>query len=81
VRGRSTLTPESLTPGQLALLGIGTTLGIVAQTVALLPSLRAAGFSLRPRWDFRELGLRRVGGSRSGCCCSSSPTSWPTWSW
>jgi hypothetical protein len=60
VRGGDALTPESLTPGQLALLGVGTTLGIVAQTVALVPSLRAAGFSLRPRWDFRELGLRRV---------------------
>jgi putative peptidoglycan lipid II flippase len=60
VRGRGALTPESLTPGQLALLGIGTTLGIVAQTVALVPALRAAGFSLRPRWDFRALGLRRV---------------------
>jgi putative peptidoglycan lipid II flippase len=60
VRGRGALTPESLTAGQLALLGIGTTLGIVAQTVALVPSLRAAGFSLRPRWDFRALGLRRV---------------------
>jgi putative peptidoglycan lipid II flippase len=60
VRSGSALTPESLTPGQLALLGIGTTLGIVAQTVALVPSLRAAGFTLRPRWDFRALGLRRV---------------------
>ena len=60
VRGRGTLTPDSLTSGQLALLGIGTTLGIVAQTVALVPPLRAAGFSLRPRWDFRALGLRRV---------------------
>ena len=60
VRGRAELTPESLTTGQLALLGIGTTLGIVAQTVALVPSLRAAGFSLRPRWDLRALGLRRV---------------------
>ena len=61
VRGQDALTPGSLTTGQLALLGIGTTLGIVAQTAALLPSLRAAGFSLRPRWDLRELGLRRVG--------------------
>jgi putative peptidoglycan lipid II flippase len=25
-----------------------------------VPALRAAGFSLRPRWDFRALGLRRV---------------------
>jgi putative peptidoglycan lipid II flippase len=61
VRGRAELTPETLTSGQIALLGLGTTLGIVAQTVALVPSLRAAGFSLRPRWDLGALDLRRIG--------------------
>ena len=61
VRGTGELTPGGLTSGQVALLGVGTTLGIVAQTVALVPSLRAAGFSLRPRWDFRALDLRRIG--------------------
>ena len=61
VRGRAELTAESLTPGQIALLGIGTTLGIVAQTVALLPALRSVGFSLRLRRDVRHLGLRKVG--------------------
>ena len=60
VRGSAELTAQSLTGGQITLLGIGTTLGIVAQTVALVPSLRAAGFSLRPRGGFTELGLRRV---------------------
>lgn len=62
VRGRAELTAESLTSGQVALLGIGTTLGIVAQTLALVPSLRAAGFSLRLRRDVGELDLRRIGG-------------------
>jgi putative peptidoglycan lipid II flippase len=62
VRGRAELTADSLTNGQIALLGIGTTLGIVAQTVALVPSLRAAGFSLRLRRDLRRLDLRKVGG-------------------
>ncbi len=61
VRGRAELTSESLTSGQVALLGIGTTLGIVAQTLALVPSLRAAGFSLRPRRDVGVLDLRRIG--------------------
>ena len=61
VRGQAQLTAGSLTSGQVALLGIGTTLGIVAQTVALIPSLRAVGFSLRPRGGFGELGLRKVG--------------------
>ncbi len=61
VRGQAELTAGSLTSGQVALLGLGTTLGIVAQTVALVPSLRAVGFSLRPRGGFGELGLRKVG--------------------
>ncbi len=61
VRGRAELTAASLTEGQVALLGLGTTLGIVAQTVALVPSLRAAGFSLRLRRDVAALDLRRIG--------------------
>jgi len=48
----------SLTTGETLLLGIGTTLGIVAQALVLLPALRRTGF----RWKFR-LDLR---GSRLG---------------
>jgi putative peptidoglycan lipid II flippase len=40
-----------------ALLGIGSTLGIVIQLLVLLPYLKAAGFSYRPRFDFRGTGL------------------------
>ena len=61
VRGAGELTPGGLTSGQVALLGLGTTLGIVAQTVALLPSLRAAGFTPRLRLDLRGTGLRTIG--------------------
>ena len=46
-------------------LGAGTTLGVVAMTLALLPSLRASGFRYRPRLDLRHPGLRqavRLGG-------------------
>ena len=43
--------------GQELLLGLGSTLGIVAQFVILLPYLRAAGFHYRPRFDFRGTGL------------------------
>ncbi|MFB7589429.1 murein biosynthesis integral membrane protein MurJ [Streptomyces sp. NPDC056169] len=46
-----------LTSGETALLGWGTTAGIAAQALALLPSLRAAGFRWRPRFDFRGSGL------------------------
>ena len=36
-------TPETITAGQVQLLGIGTTLGIVLQTAGLIPSLRRSG--------------------------------------
>ena len=45
------------TPGAEALLGLGSTLGIVVQFLVLLPYLKAAGFSYRPRFDFRGTGL------------------------
>ncbi|MEV4426740.1 murein biosynthesis integral membrane protein MurJ [Streptomyces sp. R-07] len=46
-----------LTPGETALLGWGTTAGIAVQALALLPSLRSAGFRWRPRFDWRGSGL------------------------
>ena len=45
------------TPGREALLGLGSTLGIVVQFLILVPYLRAAGFRFRPRFDFRGVGL------------------------
>lgn len=45
------------TPGQEALLGIGSTVGIAAQLLILVPYLRRAGFTYRPRFDFRDSGL------------------------
>jgi putative peptidoglycan lipid II flippase len=45
------------TSGAEALLGIGSTLGIVVQLLVLIPYLKAAGFSYRPRFDFRGSGL------------------------
>ncbi|MEV6328734.1 murein biosynthesis integral membrane protein MurJ [Streptomyces sp. NPDC051909] len=46
-----------LTAGETALLGWGTTTGIAVQALALVPSLRAAGFRWRPRLDWRGSGL------------------------
>jgi putative peptidoglycan lipid II flippase len=43
--------------GQEVLLGVGSTLGIVAQFLILVPYLRAAGFRYSPRFDFRDAGL------------------------
>ena len=45
------------TAGAEVLLGLGSTLGIVVQFLVLLPYLKAAGFSYRPRFDFRGTGL------------------------
>jgi len=45
------------TTRQELLLGLGSTLGIAAQFLILLPYLKAAGFRYRPRFDFRNSGL------------------------
>jgi putative peptidoglycan lipid II flippase len=45
---------STITASQVQLLGLGTTLGIVAQTAALIPALHRAGFHWRPRFDFRR---------------------------
>jgi putative peptidoglycan lipid II flippase len=55
--------PATITMPEVQLLGLGTTLGVAAQTAALIPALRRAGFRWRPRFDFRrtELGeIRRM---------------------
>jgi putative peptidoglycan lipid II flippase len=43
--------------GAEALLGLGSTLGIAAQFLILVPYLKRAGFTFRPRFDFRGSGL------------------------
>ena len=50
-----------LSRSELLLLGIGTTGGIVLQTVALWPSLRATGFRWRPSLKFRKGELSAIG--------------------
>jgi putative peptidoglycan lipid II flippase len=54
-------TPENISAGQVQLLAIGTTLGIVLQTAAMLPSLRRVGFRWRPRFDFRRTEVGEIG--------------------
>lgn len=53
--------PGTISSAETRLLGIGTTLGIVVQTVALVPVLRAVGFRWRPRFDFARLDYRHIG--------------------
>jgi putative peptidoglycan lipid II flippase len=55
-------TPEALLNGaftseQELLIGLGSTLGIAAQFMILVPYLKRAGFTYRPRFDFRGAGL------------------------
>ncbi|MFD3935981.1 murein biosynthesis integral membrane protein MurJ [Streptomyces sp. NPDC058611] len=50
---------NGLTAAETRLLGLGTTAGIVIQALALVPSLRAARFRWRPRFDWRGSGLGR----------------------
>ncbi len=51
---------DSLAATEIAVLGVGTTLGIVVQAVGLWPALRGVGFRWRWRWDFRRLRLREL---------------------
>lgn len=48
---------DGFSTSEVWLLGGGATLGIVAQAAVLVPYLRAAGFTYRPRFDFRGVGL------------------------
>ncbi|MGI8578653.1 MAG: murein biosynthesis integral membrane protein MurJ [Nocardioidaceae bacterium] len=50
-------TAGGYTTSQELLLGVGSTVGIVVQTLILLPYLKASGFQIRPRLDFRGTGL------------------------
>jgi putative peptidoglycan lipid II flippase len=54
-------TPTNISGGEIQLLGLGTTLGIVLQTVALIPSLRKVRFRWRPRYDFQGAEVSEIG--------------------
>jgi putative peptidoglycan lipid II flippase len=49
-----------VTTGQELVLAIGTTLGVVAMTVALWPSLRSLGFRFRWRRHWRDEAVSRI---------------------
>jgi len=48
---------DTISRGQIAFLGILTTLGVVAQAMILLPPMARAGYRFRPRFDLRGQGL------------------------
>ena len=51
------VTPETISSQGVHLLGIGTLLGLVVQSLSMIPYMRAAGFKFRPRFDWRGHGL------------------------
>jgi putative peptidoglycan lipid II flippase len=59
--GEGLPTPQTLDAAEVALLGLGTTLGIVVQAVVLLPALRRVGFRWRWRLDLRGSRLGEAG--------------------
>ena len=58
--GPSHPTVDGVTTAQRYVLAIGTTLGVVAMTLALLPSMRRLGFRFRWRLDWRAEPVRRI---------------------
>jgi putative peptidoglycan lipid II flippase len=61
IAGTSAAADGDLTPDQVALLGIGTTLGVVVQALVLIPVMWRTGYHWRPRFDWRGAGLGKVG--------------------
>ena len=59
-RSRLTLEGVQHDTGTLWLLGLGTTAGIVAMALPLLPAVRRAGIRLRPVFQFRHPAVRKV---------------------
>jgi putative peptidoglycan lipid II flippase len=53
--------PLTVSSGAIHVLAIGTTLGIVIQSICLFPVLRRAGFSMRLRWDLRRYEIGEIG--------------------
>ncbi|MFJ9606292.1 murein biosynthesis integral membrane protein MurJ [Kitasatospora sp. NPDC101176] len=58
--GGTQVTPETISPEGVRLLGLGTLLGLVVQSLAMIPYLRAAEFRFRPRFDWRGHGLGKA---------------------
>ncbi|HWG00384.1 MAG TPA: murein biosynthesis integral membrane protein MurJ [Trebonia sp.] len=59
--GGKDISTQHVSSFDVQLLGIGTTLGIVIQSLALFPIVKRAGFSFRLRFDFRRAEIREIG--------------------
>ncbi len=60
VAGISEAADGALTTGQVLLLGIGTTAGVVVQAAILVPVLGRAGYRWQPRFDWKGQGLGKA---------------------
>ena len=60
MHGKAPMTLADVSTTERLLLAAGTTLGVVAMTVALWPSLHAIGFRWRLRFDWRHETVRRL---------------------
>ncbi|GAA3362401.1 murein biosynthesis integral membrane protein MurJ [Streptomyces antimycoticus] len=58
--GGSKMDTTTITAEGIRLLGMGTLLGLVVQSLAMFPYLRATGFRFRPRFDWRGHGLGKA---------------------
>jgi putative peptidoglycan lipid II flippase len=63
-RGDRPPTVEGITSGEVLILGVGTTLGVVAMTLSLLPSISKIGWRMRFTWNPRHPAVAR--GARLG---------------
>ena len=61
VAGTSAASDGMLTSNQILILGIGTTLGVIAQAIILIPVLFKHGYRFKPRFDWRGNGLGKAG--------------------
>jgi putative peptidoglycan lipid II flippase len=69
IPGPAHLTPSTITLPQVAVLGGGTLLGVIAQATALLPALRRTGFRWRLRLGFDQLHIRELGRTTAWLVC------------
>ncbi|MGW1989985.1 murein biosynthesis integral membrane protein MurJ [Embleya sp. NPDC001921] len=51
---------DTITPDEIRLLGLGTLLGMIVQSMAMVPYLKAARFRFRPRFDWRGSGMGKA---------------------
>ena len=51
---------QTITDGQVRLLGVGTTLGIALQALILIPTIASSGLKVRFRTDWRGVGLDKA---------------------